>query len=125
MHALLPTSPRGGQINAVPAKFVDRGVPLLLDSLVDLGARRTRVAATLCGGAQLLSRNGRGGQTDRNGRPAIGKLNILAAEVALQSAGLWIRARATGGKTGRTVRFYMDSGRVTIKSLDRGERVLR
>lgn len=123
LHALLPTTLRGSEVGSTPAKFVDRGVPLLVDSLLDLGAKRTRMSAKLCGGAQLLSAYG-AVRPGRNGQFNTGKLNVLAAEVALHSAGIWIRARSTGGHIGRTVKLHLSNGRVTVKTLEHGERTL-
>jgi len=45
----------------------------------------------------------------------IGRRNEEAAREALTHAGLAVRAAATGGSKGRTVRVYVDSGLVTVK----------
>jgi chemotaxis protein CheD len=105
---------------ASSAKFVDQGTPLLVESLLKLGGRRTRLTAQLCGGAQVLSAPGFEEQSILN----IGERNIRAAENALKVAGIRVKAQDTGGRTGRTVRLYIANGRVTAKSLGRGERVL-
>jgi chemotaxis protein CheD len=124
LHALLPTAPRGSKATDRPAKFVDRGVPVLIHLLLGMGARRTRLEAKLCGGAQLLSDPGQASAFGQNGRLNVGKLNVLAAEVALRTAGLRIRGRATGGTVGRTIKLHMLDGRVMVKTLARGEQVL-
>ena len=116
LHALLPAANENRRGN--PTKFVDQGTPLLIESLLKLGARRSRLIAQLCGGAQLLSTLGFDGALD------IGERNVLAAEAALQAAGLRVQARATGGHIGRTVRLYLATGQVTVKSLEQGERAL-
>jgi len=116
LHALLPTVPNGKPASN-PAKFVDRGVPLLLESLLELGARRTRLIAKLCGGAQIVG-------FESNRALNIGRLNVLAVEAALRAAQLKIHAQATGGHSGRTVRFYLADGTVTVRTLQQGERVL-
>lgn len=124
LHALLPSAARVPASNGhgvppedTPAKFVDRGVPLLLEGLLARGAKRHQVAAYLCGGAQLLDIPGDDGLS-------IGERNIAAAEQALAAAGLKIRARATGGAHGRTVRLYIATGEVTLRSLGSPEQVL-
>ncbi|MGD8623795.1 MAG: chemotaxis protein CheD [Anaerolineae bacterium] len=124
LHALLPTAPRGSKATDRPAKFVDRGVPMLTHLLQEMGARQYRMVAKLCGGAQLLSDPAQGPAFSQNGRLNVGKLNVLAADVALRTAGLPIKGRATGGTVGRTVRLHMADGRVTVKTLAHGERVL-
>jgi chemotaxis protein CheD len=93
---------------------------MLIESLVTLGARRSRLTAQLCGGAQVLSAPGFEEESILN----IGKRNIQAAENALKATGIWVKARDTGGNIGRTVRLYVTNGKVTVKSLGRGEKVL-
>jgi chemotaxis protein CheD len=127
LHALLPATPdnpkrkKGNPAPAAsPAKFVDQGTPLLIEALVKLGARRTRLTAQLCGGAQVLSAPG----FEEEGILKIGKRNVQAAERALKAAGVQVKARDTGGRIGRTVRLYVASGQVTVKSLEQKEQVL-
>jgi chemotaxis protein CheD len=117
LHALLPTAL--GKDGGAPTKFVDRGTPLLIESLLELGAGRNRLVAQLCGGARTLSAPG-----FESDWLSIGERNVQAAEDALQAAGLRIHAQATGGRVGRTVRFSIANGQVTIKSLGQGEQVL-
>jgi chemotaxis protein CheD len=124
MHALLPTAPRGGRASEQLAKFVDRGVPLLVEAVTAAGGLRSRLITSLCGGAQLLTAYNPQSEIGLNGRFHTGKLNVLAAEAALGIAGLQIRARSTGGRAGRTVRLYVGDGRITVKTLGRGEQVL-
>lgn len=119
VHALLPTSPHSSaEGDPIPdhgqARFVDRGVPLLIEMLAERGADTSRLVANICGGADMLA--------PPPGALGIGKRNVLAAEAALRSAGLQVRARATGGNAGRTVRFYIADGRVTVRCLGQTER---
>jgi chemotaxis protein CheD len=119
LHALLPTP--GGRTNGAggrPAKFVDRGTPFLIDSLEALGAKTTRLIAQLCGGARMLVAPG------FNGSENIGQRNVRAAEMALQAAGLEVWARTTGGHTGRTIKFYVAKGQVTVRTLGQAEQIL-
>lgn len=118
LHALLPTTVDENKASNDPTRFVDRGIPLLVDALVGLGARRRRLAVYLCGGAQMLIAPG------FEDSLKIGERNVLAARVALQAAGLQVRAQDIGGHIGRTVRLYVATGRVTVRTLEQGERVL-
>jgi len=120
LHALLPTAPGNRKTKDSRAKFVDEGVPLLVEELTRLGARRSRLIVRLCGGAKVLSVPG----FSDDGVLNIGKRNVLAAEGALKAARLRVRAQATGGTTGRTVKLYIDTGQVTVRSLGRAEQVL-
>ena len=118
LHALLPTAPDRDKAADSRAKFVDEGVPLLIEELAKLGARRHRLITQLCGGANVLSTPGLDGVLN------IGKRNVLAAETALQAAGLQVRAQATGGKIGRTAKLYIANGQLTVRSLGQTEQVL-
>lgn len=123
LHALLPTVLNGNKAEDNPTKFVDQGVFLLVDALVRRGGKRTRLVAKVCGGAQLLS--ARGLQAELNNECFnVGKLNVAATEAALHSSGLRIQAQATGGHDGRTVKLYLADGRVTVRTLEHGERTL-
>ena len=119
LHALLPTTASNNGTNVNPAKFVDRGIPLLIDSLVNLGAKPTRLIAKLSGGAQIVTAPG------FNEMFYIGRRNVEMAELALQAAGVKVTARAIGGSVGRTVKLYIADGRVTIRTLkDKKETLL-
>jgi len=123
VHALLPTAPNG-RYAGNPAKYVDQAVPLLVDDVMKMGARRIWTVAKMCGGAQLILGNNRLDGSGFNGHLSIGQRNVQAAKAALHSAGLRLVAWSTGGQAGRTVRFYLANGKVTVKTLGHGERVL-
>jgi chemotaxis protein CheD len=123
LHALLPTAPGGSRSKGNPApppsaKFVDQGTPLLIESVLKLGAMRARLNAQLCGGARVLSAPGFENVLN------IGERNIAAAERALEVAGIPIRAQAIGGRVGRTTRLHVADGQVTIKSLGQSEQLV-
>jgi chemotaxis protein CheD len=118
LHALLPGLAWSNNSTNKPTKFVDRGIPVLIDALVALGARSNRLTAQLCGGARMI--NGPGFNNTLN----IGRRNVRAAQTALHAAGLEITAKAIGGRAGRTVKLYLADGRVTVKTLEQAERVL-
>jgi chemotaxis protein CheD len=118
LHALLPSAPTRAEIDCAPARFVEQGVPLLLEAMQRVNARRLRLIARVCGGARILSAPGF--EQSLN----IGARNSLAAEGALRLAGLCIRSQDIGGQTGRTVKIYAATGRVTVKTLGQPERAL-
>ncbi|MBN1993174.1 MAG: chemotaxis protein CheD [Anaerolineae bacterium] len=115
LHALLPTSASDNNRAGKPSKFVDQGVPLLIEALTALGAKPERLVAQLCGGIQRLTTPG------ANGALNIGERNVQAARTALHTVGLEIGAEATGGRTGRTVKLYIATGRVTVHTLGQEE----
>jgi chemotaxis protein CheD len=105
-HVVLPAS--GAGADAAVGKFADRAVPALVEQMVAIGALRNMLQAVLVGGAQMFAL-GSASALD------IGRRNELAVREALVHAGVAVRAAATGGGKGRTVRVYVGSGRVTVK----------
>jgi len=118
LHALLPTAPDKSKTRENRPKFVDEGVPMLLEALSRLGVKRHRLTVRLCGGADVLS------ALSLNGTSSIGKRNVLAAEAALLAAGLKVQAQATRGNIGRTVKLHISNGLVTVRSLGHAEQAL-
>ena len=115
LHALLPTAPNE-RARSQPAKFVDQGLPMLINSLQELGGEPSRMVAQLCGGAQVLNAPGFDNQL-----LSIGERNVRAAEKALDVVGVRRNGRATGGTVGRTVRLYIADGQVTLRGLGQKE----
>jgi len=106
-HMVLPVSGEGRRIG-LESKFVDRAVPLLLAEMERLGAGRGRMVAKLTGGAQMI--NGLGAM----GQQHIGERNADAARAALLDLGLEVQSEDTGGRSGRTARFYAGTGKLVI-----------
>lgn len=108
-HIVLPDS-TGIASQTEPAKFADTAVPALLNGMARLGAGRSQLEAVLVGGAQMFAF----GRKDGAGLD-IGTRNEQATRAALERAGILIRAAATGGGKGRTVRVHVESGIVTVR----------
>jgi chemotaxis protein CheD len=105
-HVMLPGVPAAGH-GATPGKYADTALPELIDLLERAGARRTRLEVVLVGGAQMFSFGG--GQMD------VGARNEAGVREALKAARLPVRAAATGGGKGRTVRVRVGTGIVVVK----------
>jgi len=103
-HVVLPAA--DGREGA-PGKFADTAVPALLDAVVELGARRTRLDAVLVGGASMFSFGGPGLD--------VGQRNDAAVREELARLRIRVAAAETGGSKGRTVRVDVQSGVVTSK----------
>jgi chemotaxis protein CheD len=104
-HVVLPAAE--GREGA-PGKFADTAVPALLDAVVGLGARRTRLDAVLVGGASMFSFGGTGLD--------VGQRNDAAVREELARLRIPIAACETGGAKGRTVRVDVATGLVTSKA---------
>ena len=114
-HVLLP-DPIGATAAAHPAKFATTAVPLLLDEMRALGAKGP-YAAKIAGGASLFG-------TLFSAGGSMGERNVAAARAALARARIEVQAEDVGGDTGRTVVLDVASGALTIKSVQRGDRVI-
>jgi chemotaxis protein CheD len=116
-HTLLPDETMARD-RTNPAKFAASAVTLLLAEMTRLGADAKRIRAKLVGGSSMFA----------NLLPAgginIGDRNIAAARRALEQNGIRIVAEDVGSDHGRSVHFHLDDGRVEVRSLKKGNRVL-
>jgi chemotaxis protein CheD len=83
-----------------------------------LGAKPERVRAKIVGGASMF------GNLIPAGGINIGERNIVAARGALSEAKIPIVAEDVGSDHGRSVFLHIDNGRVEVRSLKKGSRVL-
>ena len=115
LHAILPVYPGSGDSTA---KYVDTGVPQLVDMLVKAGAIRSRMIVRMAGGAKMLVAPGFTNAFD------IGSRNIDAANKTLAHMNLKLLGYEVGGNTGRTIRLYVNDGRMTIRTVGNQERAI-
>lgn len=108
-HLVLPDS-REGRDARRSAKFVDIGVPLLLEEMERLGAMRSRLILKIVGGAHMIS------SPSPNGVLNIGDRNAEAVRALLSSLGLPLQAADTGGNRGRTARLSVATGQLTVST---------
>ena len=116
-HVLLP-SPSMSREAGNPAKFPETIVPVMLQAMRALGARDGGVSAKIVGGASMF------GQLATGTGINIGERNVLATREALAAASVPIVAEDTGLDYGRSVYFHLADGRVEVRSLKRGDRVI-
>ena len=116
-HTLLPSESMARD-RSNPAKFPASAVVTLLAEMMHLGADARRVRAKLVGGASMFA----------NLLPAgginIGDRNVAAARQALEANRVPVVAEDVGSDHGRSVHFHLDDGRVEVRSLKKGNRVL-
>jgi chemotaxis protein CheD len=116
-HVLLPHESMSRD-RSKPAKFPGTAVPLLLSKMSALGARPNRVRAKIIGGASMFA----------NLVPPsginIGERNVTAVKEVLAGANVPIVAEDTGSDYGRSVYLSLADGRVEVRSLRKGSRVL-
>lgn len=116
LHAVLPERSNGAE--ALSPKYVDSGMAGLLTRMAEAGAERKRLIVRMAGGASMLSAPGL--------KPLlnIGERNIIAARAAFAALNIKVAAEDVGGTTGRTVRLYVATGRVTVRKMGGQEREL-
>jgi chemotaxis protein CheD len=101
-HVVLPES---GNAAGPAAKFANLAVPALLDQVVRLGARKERLEAVLVGGARMFAL---GAGMD------IGSRNEAAVRSALSDVRVRVKAAATGGSSGRTMKVIAGECSVNV-----------
>jgi chemotaxis protein CheD len=104
-HVVLPNSE--GRPGNNPMKFADFAVPELLDRVLALGARRTRVEALLVGGASMFG----------SASPTldVGQRNAVAVREELRTLRIPVTAAVTGGSKGRTIRVEVGTPSVCYR----------
>ena len=116
-HTLLPDESMARD-RSNPAKFAASAVTVLLAEMARLGADARRVRAKLVGGASMFA------SLLPSGGINIGERNVAAARQALERSGIQIVAEDVGSDHGRSVYFHLDDGRVEVRSLKKGNRVI-
>ena len=105
-HIVLPSS--NGRSGEPSPKYADAAIPMLLEQMSKHGALRHRLIVTMAGGAQMSMASGVGSIFET------GERNVKATKEILTKSGVSLKAADTGGTHGRTVRLFVDSGRVTV-----------
>lgn len=116
-HIMLPSSLQAKN-NTNIAKFADTAVVKLVNDMRKLGARKECLVAKLAGGAQMFAFN----QTSDLMR--IGFRNTAASKEVLAELGIPVLSEDTGGTHGRTIELYTDDGRLLIKTIGLGTKVI-
>ncbi|NUO37474.1 MAG: chemotaxis protein CheD [Gemmatimonadaceae bacterium] len=116
-HILLPNQAMSRETGN-PAKFPDTIVPLMLEQMREMGTRHARVQAKIVGGASMF------GQLVSATGINVGERNVAATREALAASGVPIIAEDTGLDYGRSVYFHLADGRLEVRSLKKGDRVI-
>jgi chemotaxis protein CheD len=117
-HILLPSPTMSRETNN-PAKFPETIVPLMLQEMRALGMTSSaRVSAKIAGGASMF------GQLVSNSGINVGERNVAATREVLAAAGIPLIAEDTGLDYGRSVYFHLTDGRLEVRSLKKGDRVI-
>ncbi len=114
-HIMLPVF---NEKSTSKKKYADTAIPLLLEELEKIGAEKKNITAKIVGGARMFkfSENSKMGM--------IGINNAEKSREVLKNMNIKIVSEDTGGDSGRTIDFYLETGKVKIKSLDKPEKII-
>jgi len=110
VHIVLPKF-HGNNANDY-AKFADTGVPLLFKEVIKKGGEKSRLAVKIAGGAQMTVAPG------LRDTFKTGEKNLVQILLILEKEGIGLKAADIGGNLGRTVKMYIDTGKVTVKTIN-------
>lgn len=125
-HVMLPDSKsisRRGNLG----RFADTAIQAMVEEMERLGSKRSDIKAKIAGGACMFTIPG---ATNPRNVPGpclgmqIGERNIEAVKKTLKELKIPVMAEDTGGNYGRTMRFDISDGRVTVSSIKHGVREL-
>lgn len=112
-HILLPTYPTENP-NEKIYRYADTCLPEMVKAMEHMGCSRSRITAKIAGGAKMFN------VASDNGFGNIGERNVQSVKEALRKLQVRIIAEDTGLNYGRTVYFYTETGKMTVKSCTKG-----
>ncbi|NLC07991.1 MAG: chemotaxis protein CheD [Syntrophomonadaceae bacterium] len=116
-HIMLPSSVQARRTDN-KGKFADTAILAVIQEMSRLGANPARLVAKIAGGAQMFNF---GGTTDIM---RIGDRNAQAVQQVLKNEKIKILFSDIGGSHGRTIYFMTENGKLTIRTIEHGERVV-
>ncbi|MBI4743699.1 MAG: chemotaxis protein CheD [Actinobacteria bacterium] len=117
-HIMLPYG-NEMEINHKPGKFADTAVEFMLEEMLKKGAKKEYIKAKIVGGAHMFSENSKSFNKINS---SIGAKNIYAVKQILSRKHIPIEKEDTGKNYARSLEFFLDSGKVIIKSIRKGTR---
>ncbi len=109
-HYMLPNW--SGNDLASP-KYGNIAIEKLIERMVQIGSKKENLLAKIFGGGDLIAPDG--------SAMLIGERNIRMARIMLDDKKIPIVASSTGGRKGRKILFFTDTGEVRHKFLDKKE----
>ncbi len=108
VHCLLPLSkdnPLKAKKN--PFMYVDTGVLVLIEEMLERGAKKDDLVIHVAGGANI---------NDKNNFFMVGKKNFIVLRKFLWKNHLLIKDKDIGGSSFRTMSLFIETGKVKVKS---------
>lgn len=116
-HIMLPSS-KGVRQSENKAKFADTAVEVLIDNMIRLGAKRSRLTAKIAGGSQMFNFKG------NSDVMRIGERNTEASIASLKEANIPLLSSDCGGNYGRTIVLDTSNGNLIIRTIQHGEKII-
>ncbi|MCF6097052.1 chemotaxis protein CheD [Thermovorax subterraneus] len=117
-HIMLPDSSLAGKKDFNPGKFADTAIDHLIAELKDEGASTKNLVAKIAGGAQMFQLK------SENSVMMIGKRNVEAVRRKLNQLNIDLIAEDVEGNYGRTIEFCCETGKLTVKTIGHGIKIL-
>lgn len=114
-HIMLPDSTQIKN-NSNKAKFADTAIELLLEQMINKGARKNRMVAKIAGGAHMFDFK------NMDDMMRIGTRNVTAVTQILKEIHIPIIAQDTGDNYGRTIELHTLTGMLRVKTIGHGVR---
>jgi len=114
IHVMLPSVSQAR--DSTPAKFVDTGLPLLIEEMTEAGARADKLQVWIVGGSEMIQ------FTHSEG--SIGSRNIEMARQLVDEYGLTLVGSDVGGNHGRSIAFDPSTAELTIRTADDTEQTI-
>ncbi|WP_058307792.1 chemotaxis protein CheD [Gracilibacillus massiliensis] len=113
-HVMLPDSTASKKSIHNEMKYADTAIDMLMDLLLNEGARKSRLKAKIAGGAHMFSF-----QSDNN-MLKIGDRNVEAVKAKLAEYKIAIVSEDVGGNKGRTIEFDIETGMLEVRTVNSG-----
>lgn len=110
-HVMLPDSEASNRANQNRLKYADSALDLMIQDLLNKGAKKSSLKAKIAGGAHMFSF-----QTESNFLK-IGERNVKAVTERLSFHQIPLIAQDVGGNQGRTIEFNIEEGQLEIRTV--------
>lgn len=114
IHVMLPDSQLGRTDSINVAKFADTGIPAMVNQLKQEGIQPFKLKAKIAGGAQMFQ------FTSSRDSMRIGPRNVEAVKQQLKKLSIPLIAEDTGGSSGRTIEFDLQTAKLNIRTVNQG-----
>lgn len=115
-HIMLPESTSSLNGSSTPMRFADTAIPMLIQKMESMGAKRSNIKAKIAGGATMFN--------TASDKFNIGMRNLTAVRRILLQSRIPILAEDCGLDYGRTQFFYPETGVMEIRAAKKGNKLL-